>query len=103
MRGAVAFALHPNEPKIAARCAIRNITFVDERAAQPFASEPVRDRRANEPAADHDGIEMLHRMLPNTRWMIIEPRGPPRSTRLQERPAGRPRGRGRRLYAPTTL
>src|SRR5438874_12877027 len=62
MRCAVALALDPDQSEIAARGAVRDIAFVDEREAQPLAGEAVGDRRTNEPAADDDGVVPLHRL-----------------------------------------
>ena len=61
MRRAVALALHPDEPEIAARGAItRHRPRRGARPSSPCAGEPIGDRRADQPAADHDRIVALH-------------------------------------------
>src|SRR5690349_11678677 len=47
MGRAVAFALDPDQPEIAARGAVGDIPLVEEGGAKPGAREPVADRRAD--------------------------------------------------------
>src|SRR6202521_6102904 len=64
MRRAKTLCLHPDEPEIAARGAIGNIAFVDEDHPESGAGEAIADRRADQPAADHDRIEASHVLPP---------------------------------------
>jgi hypothetical protein len=64
MRRTQALALHPDQPEIAARGAVGNIAFVEEGNAQPGIDEAIANRRADQPAADHDCIEAPHRRRP---------------------------------------
>ena len=60
VRRAQTLALHPDQPEIAARGAIGDIALIEERHLQPGPDETISDRRADQPAADHDRIETLH-------------------------------------------
>jgi hypothetical protein len=56
MRRAVSFALYLDQPEIAARRAKSDVAFVEERSAKPCAGQSICDRRADQPAPDHERI-----------------------------------------------
>ena len=60
MRRAEALRLHPDQPEIAARGAEGDITLVDQRGVEAGARQSIGDRRADQPAADHDRVKPLH-------------------------------------------
>src|SRR5690606_38545118 len=49
-------ALHPDQTEIAARGAQRDIPLVQDQRTPSFACQTIGDGRADQPAADHDGI-----------------------------------------------
>ncbi|KAG1242336.1 hypothetical protein G6F68_016236 [Rhizopus microsporus] len=55
-RQAHALALHPHQPEVAARRAIRHIAFVQHRHMLQLAPQAVGNRGAHQPAADHRGV-----------------------------------------------
>ncbi len=55
-----AFALHPDQPEVAARCTERDIAFIEHGHAHAVAREAVGDCRADQAAANNDNVIRLH-------------------------------------------
>ena len=52
-----ALPLHPNQAEIAARGAMRDVAFVEQRELRPQRAQPERDRGTDQAAADHRDLE----------------------------------------------
>ena len=50
-------ALHPDQPEVAARRAIRDVAFVDTASRAAEVAQAERDRGADQSAADDDDVE----------------------------------------------
>jgi hypothetical protein len=54
------FALHPDEAEVAARCAVRDVAFVEQGKPRPEGAQAECQRRTDEAAADDRDLEFFH-------------------------------------------